>query len=123
MIKVADFGLSEDIYSRNYFRQGKKKDESGLDVKLPIKWMAIESMIDGIFNEKTDVVSEFWSIIYISYYDTIRTMLKLLYSSFNVCMLYLQSISVVVWSDMLGGVQSWSYSVPCCGPFHFDQTP
>ena len=62
MIKVADFGLSEDIYSRNYFRQGKKKDESGLDVKLPIKWMAIESMIDGIFNEKTDVVSEFWSI-------------------------------------------------------------
>ena len=58
MIKVADFGLSEDVYSRNYFRQGKVKDESGSDVKLPMKWMAIESMMDGIFNEKTDVVSE-----------------------------------------------------------------
>ena len=56
MIKVADFGLSEDVYSRNYFRQGKVKDESGSDVKLPMKWMAIESMMDGIFNEKTDVV-------------------------------------------------------------------
>ena len=64
MIKVADFGLSEDVYSRNYFRQGNVKDKSESDVKLPIKWMAIESMMDGIFNEKTDLVSE---IIFSSY--------------------------------------------------------
>ncbi len=52
VIKVADFGLLEDVYSRNYFRQEK---EGG--VKLPVKWMALESLLDGIFTEKTDVVS------------------------------------------------------------------
>ncbi len=53
VIKVADFGLSERLYSRNYFRQ--RKDEG--DLKLPIKWMAIESLHDGVFSEKSDVVS------------------------------------------------------------------
>ena len=52
VIKVADFGLSEDIYSRNYFRQGKEDAE----VRLPIKWMALESLQDGVFSETTDVV-------------------------------------------------------------------
>ena len=52
VIKVADFGLSEDIYSRNYFRQGKEDAE----VQLPIKWMALESLQDGVFSETTDVV-------------------------------------------------------------------
>ena len=50
-IKVADFGLSEDVYTTGYFRQDKSDH-----VKLPFKWMAPESMVDGIFNEKTDVV-------------------------------------------------------------------
>ncbi len=54
VIKVADFGLSEDIYTKNYFRQGQ--GEEGSPVKLPIKWMALESILDGIFTEKTDVV-------------------------------------------------------------------
>ena len=52
LIKVGDFGLSEDIYCTNYFRQGE-----GDSVKLPFKWMALESLLDGIFSEKTDVVS------------------------------------------------------------------
>ena len=52
VIKVADFGLSEDIYTKNYFQQGKK--DAG--VRLPIRWMALESLQDGIFSEKTDVV-------------------------------------------------------------------
>ena len=52
VIKVADFGLSEDVYARNYFRQ-----EQGSAVKLPVKWMAPESLQDGVFSEKTDVVS------------------------------------------------------------------
>ena len=55
MIKVADFGLSEDIYARNYFRQGQVSEE-GAAVKLPVKWMALESLLDGVFSEKTDVV-------------------------------------------------------------------
>ena len=52
VIKVADFGLSESIdTSKNYFRKTE-----GDTIKLPIKWLAIESINDGIFSEKTDVV-------------------------------------------------------------------
>ena len=54
-IIVADFGLSEDIYKRNYFRQAQKGEDP--PVKLPIKWMAMESLSDGIFCGSTDVVS------------------------------------------------------------------
>ena len=61
MIKVADFGLSEDIYARHYFRQGPE-EEGGTPVKLPVRWMAIESLNDGIFTEKTDVVFIFCCI-------------------------------------------------------------
>jgi hypothetical protein len=58
VIKVADFGLSEDVYCKDYFRQALSgnKQEEGV-IKLPIKWMALESLSDGIFTEKTDVVS------------------------------------------------------------------
>ena len=56
VIKVADFGLSEDIYGRNYFRQEKKEEYGESSVKLPIKWMAVESLNNEIFTEKTDVV-------------------------------------------------------------------
>ena len=52
VIKVADFGLSENTYAKSYFRQ-----QQTAGVKLPIKWMAYESLTDGIFSEKTDVVS------------------------------------------------------------------
>ena len=51
IIKVADFGLSEDVYSTNYYRQGKEDE-----MKLPIRWMAVESIMDGIYTEKSDVV-------------------------------------------------------------------
>ena len=54
IIKVADFGLSEDIYDQSYFRQLK---DSSSAIKLPVKWMAIESLHDGLFSEKSDVVS------------------------------------------------------------------
>ena len=52
VLKVADFGLSENTYAKSYFRQ-----EQTAGIKLPIKWMAYESLTDGIFSEKTDVVS------------------------------------------------------------------
>ena len=55
MIKVGDFGLTEDMYSTSYFRQVKEREEHS--VRLPVKWMALESLLDGIFSEKTDVVS------------------------------------------------------------------
>ena len=48
-IKVADFGLAEDIYTLKYF-----KSSSG--EKIPVKWMAPESLKLCVFSEKTDVV-------------------------------------------------------------------
>ena len=53
IIKVADFGLAKSTYEKLYFRQSK-----GEPVKLPIKWMAIESIEDGVFSEKSDAVRQ-----------------------------------------------------------------
>ena len=50
-IKVGDFGLTEDIYNCGYYRQERKEN-----IRLPYKWMAVESFSDGIFSEHTDVV-------------------------------------------------------------------
>ena len=51
-IKVADFGLAEDVYSKAYFRQS-----SSSSVLVPFKWMPPESLEEGVFSEKSDVVS------------------------------------------------------------------
>ena len=53
-VKVADFGLSRDIYERDYYSSDDRK------AKLPVKWMALESLEKGIYNTKTDVVSNPW---------------------------------------------------------------
>ena len=52
LIKISDFGLSEDVFERNYFRQDSREA-----IKLPVKWMAPESLSDGHFSEKSDVVN------------------------------------------------------------------
>jgi len=49
---VADFGLAKDIYSTEYYRVEQH-------TMLPVKWMALESIMDGYFDEKTDVVSSY----------------------------------------------------------------
>ena len=54
VIKVADFGLAESMdSSKDYFRQNEESI-----IKLPIKWLALESIHDGVFSEKSDVVSD-----------------------------------------------------------------
>ena len=54
-VKVADFGLSEDMYSTNYFRQGSSSSEA-VETKVPIRWMPLESIEEGLYTEKSDVV-------------------------------------------------------------------
>ena len=51
VIKVGDFGLSEYVYEKQSFRQNITDN-----LKLPIKWMALESMENAVFTEKSDVV-------------------------------------------------------------------
>lgn len=48
--KVADFGLARDIYQSDYYR----KERGGM---LPIRWMAPESVKDGVFTTSSDVWS------------------------------------------------------------------
>ena len=81
-MKVGDFGLAEDVYTTGYFRQGKDAA-----VKLPFKWMAPESLRDGLFSEKSDVVS-------LATFHMLRIMISIL-------------TAVVIWHYLLGGVQWW----------------
>ncbi|XP_078133830.1 tyrosine-protein kinase receptor TYRO3 [Sander vitreus] len=45
---VADFGLSKKIYSGDYYRQGSVS-------KLPVKWIALESLSDNVYTTQSDV--------------------------------------------------------------------
>ena len=51
---MADFGLTEHMYGTNYFR--RRKSVMGSEEKVPIRWMAPESIENDIYNESTDVV-------------------------------------------------------------------
>uniref|UniRef100_V9KBG9 receptor protein-tyrosine kinase n=2 Tax=Callorhinchus milii TaxID=7868 RepID=V9KBG9_CALMI len=56
---VADFGLSKKIYSGDYYRQGRI-------AKMPVKWIALESLADRVFTVKSDVWAfgvTMWEII------------------------------------------------------------
>ncbi|KAM9097937.1 insulin receptor isoform X1 [Sarcophilus harrisii] len=49
-VKIGDFGMTRDIYETDYYRKGGK----GL---LPVRWMAPESLKDGVFTTYSDVWS------------------------------------------------------------------
>lgn len=49
-VKIGDFGMTRDVYETDYYRKGGK----GL---LPVRWMAPESLKDGVFTSQSDVWS------------------------------------------------------------------
>nr|Q25410.1 RecName: Full=Putative molluscan insulin-related peptide(s) receptor; Contains: RecName: Full=Putative molluscan insulin-related peptide(s) receptor alpha chain; Contains: RecName: Full=Putative molluscan insulin-related peptide(s) receptor beta chain; Flags: Precursor [Lymnaea stagnalis]CAA59353.1 putative receptor for molluscan insulin-related peptide(s) [Lymnaea stagnalis] len=49
-VKIGDFGMTRDIYETDYYRKGGK----GM---LPVRWMAPESLKDGVFTSLSDVWS------------------------------------------------------------------
>lgn len=51
-VKVADFGLARDMYDKEYYSVHNKTG-----AKLPVKWMALESLQTQKFTTKSDVVS------------------------------------------------------------------
>ncbi|KAH8292293.1 hypothetical protein KR054_008217, partial [Drosophila jambulina] len=49
-VKIGDFGMTRDVYETDYYRKGTK----GL---LPVRWMAPESLRDGVYSSASDVFS------------------------------------------------------------------
>ncbi|KAM7346733.1 receptor protein-tyrosine kinase sevenless isoform 1-T5 [Cochliomyia hominivorax] len=47
-VKIGDFGLARDIYKSDYYR----KEGEAL---MPVRWMAPESLVDGVFTTQSDV--------------------------------------------------------------------
>ena len=52
-LKVSDFGLTRDVYVKDYYRIEDKSRG------LPIRWMSIESIKESIFTTHSDVVRIF----------------------------------------------------------------
>ena len=73
--KVADFGLSRDVYLTDYYRISHH-------TPLPVKWLAPEALIDRVFTTESDVVS---TIMMFSNY-------------------LLVCFTVVIWNNMLGDI-------------------
>ena len=98
-VKVSDFGLAEDVYTRGYFKQSKDGSDN---VRLPYKWIPPESFQDGVFSEKSDVVR-------FCNYPITQLALILKY-------VFLYTLTVGFWCDMLGDIHGWQDSLPCSRP-------
>jgi serine/threonine protein kinase len=47
-VKIGDFGLSRDVYQGDYYRKMGRGP-------LPVRWMAPESLQDGVYDQASDV--------------------------------------------------------------------
>ena len=60
VIKVADFGLAVHTGDKDYYRLS-----ANMGVKLPVMWMAPESLTNCVFSEMSDVVSSIFQNLYL----------------------------------------------------------
>ena len=51
MVKVSDFGLSKYLKEGEHYKLENKKKE------LPLRWMSIEAIENGLFSAKSDIAS------------------------------------------------------------------
>ncbi|OXA57985.1 Proto-oncogene tyrosine-protein kinase receptor Ret [Folsomia candida] len=59
VLKIADFGLSRDVYEQNWYKKRSKG-------KIPVKWLAIECLLKEVYTIKSDVWSYgvlLWEIV------------------------------------------------------------
>jgi len=50
IVKIADFGMSKDVYSQDQFTI------DNTDQPLPLRWMALETLTSGVYTAETEVV-------------------------------------------------------------------
>lgn len=99
-VKVADFGLARDVYDKEYYSVHNK---SG--VKLPVKWMALESLQTHKFTTKSDVVT----FIFQNHVKTAAT--SRCFKSCTNRRLMLRACvlcAVVIWRVAVGADDAWS---------------
>ncbi|CAI8057306.1 Tyrosine-protein kinase transforming protein SEA [Geodia barretti] len=116
MIKVADFGLSENVYSSGGYVCQSNEEAVAREEKVPIRWMAPESIESGRYSEKTDVWAfgvTCWEIFTFGHvpYSGIRAMsiLNVLKSGQrlerpinDICSDNIYDVMTVCWSEISG---------------------
>lgn len=109
-MKVADFGLARDVYDKEYYSVHNK---SG--VKLPVKWMALESLQTHKFTTKSDVV-KFIPFVRSLQKDVNRALISHCFKScvnsrfiLSVCVCVIRA--VVIWRVAVGTDDTWGAAV------------
>ena len=64
VVKVADFGLTKDVYETDYYRLEDKSKA------LPIRWMSIEAIQFSVFTTRSDVVGVYYCFCYFAVHSS-----------------------------------------------------
>jgi len=100
-----DFGMARDIYQTDYYRKGTK----GL---LPVRWMAPESLKDGIFDSHSDV----WWVALLSPFCRFSFQNRWFANRHQPCLSLQFCDWMTPWLDFTGlGLSLWLFqSFICC---------
>ncbi len=52
IVKIGDFGQAKETYFKDYYRKSGEGTEY-----VPVRWLAPESLTEGVFSIRSDVVS------------------------------------------------------------------